>query len=62
MKVFMSPETIKKFHPLSYGSSLARELEGVGDQLQEVYGGKGEDIKTCGLKVKYATKKEAEDK
>ncbi len=54
MKVFLSAETIKKFHPLSYGSSLAGELPGFGDQLPKEYGGKGKDMKTEGLTVKYA--------
>ena len=54
MKVFLSPETIKKFHPLSYGSNLAGELPGWGQELPVAYGGKGKDVKE-GLTVKYAT-------
>ena len=53
MKVFLSPETVKKFHPLSYGSSLAGELKDIGEQLPVVYGGKGKDIQE-GLTVKYS--------
>jgi hypothetical protein len=53
MKLFLSPDTIKKFHPLSYGSSLAGELPGWGEELPVGYGGKGKDIKE-GLTVKYA--------
>jgi hypothetical protein len=53
MKLFLSPETIKKFHPLSYGSNLAGELPGWGQELPATYGGKGKDIKD-GLTVKYA--------
>jgi len=53
MKLFLSPETIKKFHPLSYGASLAGELPGWGQELPEAYGGTGKDIKK-GLTVKYA--------
>jgi hypothetical protein len=53
MKLFLSPETIKKFHPLSYGSSLAGELPGFGKELPTAYGGKGKDVKE-GLTVKYA--------
>jgi hypothetical protein len=63
MKLFLSPETVKKFHPLSYGSSLAGELKGFGSEVPEVYGGKGKDIKE-GLTVKYADaapEKEAEE-
>lgn len=54
MKVFLSPETVKKFHPLSYGSNLAGELPGFGVELPSVYGGKGKDIKE-GLTTKYAS-------
>ena len=60
MKVFLPAETIKKFHPLSYGSSLARELPEFGQQLPEAYGGKGEDVKAAGLTVKYASAETAE--
>jgi len=41
MKLFLSPETVKKFHPLSYGSSLAGELPTFGKELPVPYGGKG---------------------
>lgn len=54
MKLFLSPETVKKFHPLSYGSSLAGELKGWGQELPAAYGGKGKDIQE-GLTVKYGT-------
>ncbi|KIM99531.1 hypothetical protein OIDMADRAFT_200587 [Oidiodendron maius Zn] len=53
MKIFLSPDTIKKFHPLSYGGSLAGELKPYGQELPPAYGGKGKDIKE-GLTVKYA--------
>lgn len=52
MKLILSPATIKKFHPLSYGSSLAGEVP-FGKDLPAAYGGKGKDIKE-GLTVKYA--------
>ena len=42
MKLFLSPETVKKFHPLSYGSSLAGELPAFGKQLPKPYGGEGQ--------------------
>jgi hypothetical protein len=54
MKLFLSPETIKKFHPLSYGSSLAGEVKAFGPELPVVYGGKGKEV-TEGLTVKYAS-------
>ncbi len=59
MKVFLSADTIKKFHPLSYGSNLAGELKGWGNELPTAYGGKGQDVKE-GLTVKYAASAEAE--
>jgi hypothetical protein len=59
MKLFLSPDTIRKFHPLSYGSNLAGELPGWGDELPTVYGGKGKDVKE-GLTVKYAATVEVE--
>lgn len=55
IKVFLSPETVKKFHPLSYGGSLAGELKDVGPQLPEAYGGKGKDLKSSGMTVKYVS-------
>jgi hypothetical protein len=54
MKLFLSPDTIRKFHPLSYGNNLAGELPDFGDQLPKAYGGKGNDVKTDGATVKYA--------
>jgi len=56
MKLFLSPETVKKFHPLAYGSSLAGELKGWGSELPEAYGGKGKAVNE-GLTVKYAAEK-----
>lgn len=52
MKVFLSPETIKKFHPLGYGEKLAGELPDFGEQLPKAYGGKGKDVQE-GLMVRY---------
>lgn len=57
MKLFLSEETVKKFHPLAWGSSLAGELD-FGESLPKAYGGKGGDIED-GLKVKYAPEKAA---
>ncbi|PMD37358.1 CRAL/TRIO domain-containing protein [Hyaloscypha variabilis F] len=60
MKLFLSPETVKKFHPLSYGSSLAGELPGWGQELPVAYGGKGKDVKE-GLTVKYGAVAQVEE-
>jgi phosphatidylinositol transfer protein SFH5 len=61
LKIFLSPDTIKKFHPLSYGGNLAGELKTFGQELPAVYGGKGKDI-TEGLTVKYVPVEWTEDK
>lgn len=54
MKLFLAPETIKKFHPLAYGSSLAGECKGWGEELPVAYGGKG-SAATEGMTPKYTT-------
>ncbi|KAF2970485.1 hypothetical protein GQX73_g3116 [Xylaria multiplex] len=53
MKLFVAARTIKKFHPMSNGASLAREDFGgskvpLGQMLPPEYGGKGTDLKTQG--------------
>jgi len=54
MKLFVAPKTIKKFHPMSNGANLARELatntkaKGLGDLLPKEYGGQGSDLKVAG--------------
>ncbi|KAK8907105.1 hypothetical protein QC760_004372 [Botrytis cinerea] len=53
MKIFLSADTIKKFHPLSYGSNLGSEIPNVAEQLPKEYGGKGGELKS-GLTVKYS--------
>lgn len=60
LKLFLSAETIKKFHPLSYGGSLAGEIPECGIQLPEVYGGKGVPLTEGGLVVKYGNVEEPE--
>src|SRR6266516_3493608 len=45
MKVFLSKDTVKKFHLLTWGSSLASEIPKVANQLPTAYGGKGNDLK-----------------
>lgn len=60
LRLFLSAETIRKFHPIGYGANLAKEMYWVGEQLPEVYGGKGLPLAEGGLVVKYAAEKEAE--
>ncbi|PGH27175.1 hypothetical protein AJ80_01132 [Polytolypa hystricis UAMH7299] len=43
LKLFLSKETIAKFHPITKGSNLAREFE-FADQLPTSYGGKGQEL------------------
>jgi len=60
MKLFLSPNTVKKFHVLSYGSALAGELKSFGGELPVAYGGKAGDVKD-GLSVKYGGNESAKD-
>ncbi|KAF4227549.1 hypothetical protein CNMCM8980_008908 [Aspergillus fumigatiaffinis] len=39
MKVFLSKNTTRKFHPISNGANLAREFPSLKDQFPKVYGG-----------------------
>lgn len=52
LRLFLSAETVKKFHPLSYGSNLAGEIPECGDQLPQAYGGKGAPLNESGLVVR----------
>lgn len=51
MKLFVAPATLKKFHPMSSGTTLGTELPGIAATLPEAYGGKGPDVKTAGETV-----------
>ncbi|KAJ9647524.1 Non-classical phosphatidylinositol transfer protein (PITP) [Knufia peltigerae] len=54
MKLFVAQKTIKKFHPMSNGANLARELatsskvKNLADELPKEYGGKGQDLSVFG--------------
>lgn len=54
MKLFVAPKTIKKFHPMSNGANLAKELatsskvKGLADMLPKEYGGQGSDLRIAG--------------
>lgn len=56
MKVFLSKNTTKKFHPIANGANLAREFSDLGDAIPKAYGGKGgelqENAKTVSLEEK----------
>lgn len=46
MKLILSRNTTRKFHPISNGANLAREFpESVAAKIPKVYGGKGPDLK-----------------
>lgn len=52
MKLFLSPATLRKFHPLSSGASLAtNEMPTFASTLPKEYGGSGPSVKE-GLTVK----------
>ncbi|KAI9734272.1 MAG: Non-classical phosphatidylinositol transfer protein (PITP) [Cirrosporium novae-zelandiae] len=50
MKLFVSKETIRKFHPISNGTNLAKEF-GYSAELPSLYGGKGEGLDKTGKEV-----------
>ncbi|TWU74277.1 Non-classical phosphatidylinositol transfer protein (PITP) [Metarhizium rileyi] len=45
MKLFLAPATLRKFHPMTSGASLAAELKGVSASLPKEYGGQGPSVK-----------------
>ena len=53
MKLFLAEATVRKFHPLSSGASLAGELKTISAALPSEYGGKGPSVKE-GETVKLA--------
>ena len=53
MKVFLSKNTTRKFHPISNGANLAREFPAsLGSFLPKVYGGQGPELKENAETVK----------
>jgi hypothetical protein len=46
MKLFLSRNTTRKFHPITNGANLAREFSpSVAEKIPKVYGGKGPELK-----------------
>lgn len=46
VKLFLSRNTTRKFHPISNGANLAREFPAaVADKIPKTYGGKGPELK-----------------
>ncbi|KAJ6442236.1 CRAL/TRIO domain-containing protein [Purpureocillium lavendulum] len=60
MKFFLAPATLRKFHPMTSGTTLATELKGIVDTLPKEYGGKGPSVKE-GETVKLETAAEKQD-
>ncbi|KAF3395947.1 Phosphatidylinositol transfer protein sfh5 [Penicillium rolfsii] len=66
MKLFLSRNTTRKFHPISNGANLAREFPtSVADKIPTTYGGKGPELKdearTVQLVEDKVEKEETED-
>lgn len=48
MKMFLSKNTTRKFHPISNGMNLAREFPGnLGRLFPKAYGGDGPELEEC---------------
>ncbi|KAF7544429.1 hypothetical protein G7Z17_g9953 [Cylindrodendrum hubeiense] len=45
MKLFLAPATLRKFHPMSSGTTLATELKSIVSSLPKEYGGQGPTVK-----------------
>ena len=45
MKLFLAPATLRKFHPMASGTTLATELPGIVATLPKEYGGQGPSVK-----------------
>ncbi|KAM0355656.1 hypothetical protein ACHAPU_000041 [Fusarium lateritium] len=45
MKLFLAPTTLRKFHPMSSGTTLATELKSIASTLPKEYGGQGPSVR-----------------
>ncbi|KAJ4132734.1 Phosphatidylinositol transfer protein sfh5 [Fusarium falciforme] len=61
MKLFLAPATLRKFHPMTSGTTLATELKDIVSTLPKEYGGQGPSVKE-GLKISLAQEGEAPTK
>jgi len=62
MKVILSRNTTRKFHPITNGINLAREFPGsVSEKIPKVYGGKGVDLKDEARAVPLVEDKEGKE-
>lgn len=58
MKLFLAPATLRKFHPMTSGTTLATDLTSIVSTLPAEYGGKGPSANT-GETVKLGEKEPA---
>lgn len=59
MKLILSRNTTRKFHPITNGANLAREFPAaIADKLPKTYGGKGSDLKDDARTVQLVEDKE----
>lgn len=54
MKLFLAPATLRKFHPMTSGTTLASELPKIVSTLPSEYGGKGPSVKEAGQQLSFA--------
>ncbi|KAM3467590.1 hypothetical protein MY5147_008783 [Beauveria neobassiana] len=62
MKLFLAPATLRKFHPMTSGTTLASELPTIVATLPSEYGGKGPSVKECGQQLAFVDAAPAADK
>ncbi|KAL6691860.1 CRAL-TRIO domain-containing protein [Trichoderma pleuroticola] len=58
MKLFLAPATLRKFHPMTSGTTLSTELKSIAPSLPQEYGGSGSPVQE-GLTVTLAESTEA---
>lgn len=62
MKLFLSRNTTRKFHPISNGANLAREFPAtIADMIPKTYGGKGAELKDEARTVQLVEKEEKKE-
>ncbi|KAJ4147373.1 hypothetical protein LMH87_001897 [Akanthomyces muscarius] len=54
MKLFLAPTTLRKFHPMTSGTTLASELPTIVATLPREYGGKGPRLEEVGQQLAFA--------
>lgn len=60
MKVFLSKNTTRKFHPITNGANLAREFPALVEQFPAAYGGKGSELQKSARTVSLDQSEPAE--